>query len=143
MSVKTNKRPGKETRKRPNGVEDDDSTPAAKRQYTETDQKLAKLYEQLATNNEKVRLNTAKELLQELSPNDELDVELAGKALKRLLRGLCSNREAARAGFFITLTELIRQIYAKDDPFMKLNDLIELAKDTTYLTDNANGQVSA
>jgi DNA polymerase phi len=133
---------GRSNRKRFNDEEDDDSIPATKRQYTDTDKKLARLYEELADNSSNVRIQAAKELLQELSQNGQLKQEASDKALKRLLRGLCSSRESARSGFFITLTELIRQIYAAENPFIQLPELVALAKDYTHSSGQNSGQVS-
>jgi DNA polymerase phi len=131
-------------RKRPNRrvEDDDDGRPAAKRQFTETDQKLARLYEQLADNSLEVRIRAAKELLEITSPGGVPDEENAKKPLTRLIRGLCSGREAARAGFFMTLTELVRQMYAQEEPFMELKDLVKLIRSSTDAVDSGVGQVS-
>ena len=142
MPFHSGHRSGKGHKKRPDFELEDDSTPASKRQYTESDQKLAKLYDQLADEVADVRLKAAKSLFEELSPNGQLNPEASEKALKRLIRGLCSSRKAARAGFSITLTELIRQIYSKDDPFISLMNLVELMKDCTRSIGSVPGQVS-
>lgn len=90
---------------------------AAKRRklvYTDQDIKLAAIYEGLAHELRDTRLDAAKQLLLELSPIHEISSECLERVLNRLVRGLCSSRKAAQFGFFVALTELLRQIYNTD-----------------------------
>jgi len=117
------------------------------RHYSEQDRKLASFYESLSDESNDVRIKAAKNLLLELQPQ-----KISGKAniietvLKRLIRGLCSGRKAARFGFFIALTELLRTLYGEDSkysedkmpPFEKIPELIE---DLTQAESNVAGQV--
>jgi DNA polymerase phi len=85
------------------------------RHYTEEDQKLASIYERLADDSNEVRIQAAQDLLHELSPKEgNVNEKAIGIALRRLIRGLCSGRKAARFGFFIALTELLRALYGTD-----------------------------
>lgn len=82
-----------------------------RRKYTEQDSKLAKLYENLANEVTNVRLQAAKDLVLELASDKKPSLETIEKVLVRLIKGLCSSRKAARLGFFVALTEILRQIY--------------------------------
>ena len=78
------------------------------RTYTQEDATFAKIYEDLAHEVGKVRLDAAKLLLTKLSSDPLPDAEVFEKVLKRLVRGLCSSRKAARSGFFVAFTEYLR-----------------------------------
>lgn len=73
-------------------------------EYTEQDKKLAALYNDLADDVKTTRLKAAAELVRTVSG----DVQRIDGALTRLIRGLCSSRKAARAGFSIALSEVFR-----------------------------------
>jgi DNA polymerase phi len=123
-------------------------TQKKRRAFTEQDQKLAKLYNDLADNSNEVRLNAATELLLELSPAKEPNPDVIDKVLRRLLRGLCSGRKAARYGFFIALTELLRQLFSVDSKYHgegmpQLNGLLLMVDETTKSDGQASGQVRA
>jgi len=74
-------------------------------EYTGTDAKLASFYNDLSDDVKSVRLKAAAELIRTLSGADP---EGLNKALTRLIKGLCSSRKAARSGFSVALTELLR-----------------------------------
>ncbi|KAK8206195.1 DNA polymerase phi-domain-containing protein [Phyllosticta capitalensis] len=123
----------------------DASTGAQKRrrQYTEQDAKLASMLERLADEATETRLAAAKELVLMLS--DEPSADVANKALTRLIRGLCSPRKAARSGFFIALSETLRQLYGpsrKEIPDFEpnLHGLIKLVAELTKTEGRASGQ---
>ncbi|KAI9680273.1 MAG: DNA-directed DNA polymerase [Bathelium mastoideum] len=78
------------------------------RLYTQEDAVFAKIYQDLAHEVGDVRLDAAKTLLDKLSSESAPDAEVFAKVLKRLIRGLCSSRKAARSGFFVALTEYFR-----------------------------------
>lgn len=90
-------------------AEDSSIKQKRRRQFTEHDEKFARIYENLADDSPTVRLAAAKSLLAELSPEDAPNSEIIQKVLRRLIRGLCSGRKSARYGYFIGLTELLRQ----------------------------------
>ncbi|RMZ92194.1 hypothetical protein DV736_g569, partial [Chaetothyriales sp. CBS 134916] len=76
------------------------------------DPRLVQIYDQLADEKEFKRLKAATQLLQKLQ-NESTTQEDVERALRRLFRGLCSARKAARQGFSVTLTELLAQLAAK------------------------------
>jgi hypothetical protein len=124
----------------------DSLPPKRQRQVSELDQQLAKLYENLADDVSAVRLKAAKELLIELSPDKKLAPEVFHKVFNRLIRGLCSGRKAARYGFFVAFTELLRQIYKDDSSYgagglLSLNDLVSLVIKLTQTEGKTVGQV--
>ena len=85
----------------------DTTHPSRKRrvEYTETDAKLASFYNGLSDDVKSVRLRAAADLIRTLS---DAEPEKLDKALNRLIRGLCSSRKAARSGFSVALTEVLR-----------------------------------
>jgi hypothetical protein len=122
------------------GVEED-NTPADKREYNETDQKLGKIYAQLADNSTDLRIEAGKQLLLELG-KIKTNREDILKAFKRLFRGLCSGRDSARSGFFMILTALIRDVFEDENPVIQASELVTMAEETTHIGGNASGQVS-
>ena len=86
-----------------------DDAPAKKpRAYTREDAEFAKIYEDLANEVGKTRFDATSALLAKLSSNPAPEPDTFAKILKRLIRGLCSSRKAARSGFFIALTEFLQ-----------------------------------
>jgi DNA polymerase phi len=116
-----------------------------KRQYTEQDLKLAKIYNDLADERTDIRIKAAKDFVTEFAPEREPSGALIEKSLTRLIRGLCSGRKAARPGFFIALSELLRQFYRSKEI---LNDVPDLGKvivkidELTELDGGVDGPVS-
>ncbi|KAH7119041.1 DNA polymerase phi-domain-containing protein [Dendryphion nanum] len=76
---------------------------------------ISKLLADLAADSDEVRLKAAKDIIVRLSPKNNPSAEAVEQALKRLVRGLCSPHKAARVGFCITLTELLRQVFGHKD----------------------------
>jgi DNA polymerase phi len=119
-----------------------------RRQINADDIKLSKLYDDLAAESDDIRLEAAKQIIVKFSPANQPSVEATEKVLHRLVRGLCSQRKAARFGFCVTLTELLRQFFGKDaTPILGLNmdvdGVIQLVEDETKVEGNVPGQVSA
>lgn len=87
--------------------EDDSIHPSRKRrvEYTETDAKLASLYNNLSDEVKSVRLQAAADLIRTLKTSN---ASVYDRAVTRLVRGLCSSRKASRSGFFVALTEVFR-----------------------------------
>jgi DNA polymerase phi len=81
-----------------------------KRQVTTEKLQLYKLYEDLAAESDEVRLEAAKQLILKFSPESEPAAADVQEVLNRLIKGLCTQRKAARFGFCVTLTELLRQL---------------------------------
>lgn len=118
-----------------------------RREQSNADTQLVEVYEDLANENEEVRLKAAQSLLSRFSPENSPANEEVLKTLKRLIRGLCSGRKAARLGFSVALTELLVQLLGpvkKDAPSLGLSiaELIDLLKEQTSIGGNVSGQVS-
>lgn len=93
------------SRKRPRDTDHEGSAQAVKRRkdYTEEDAKLAKLYDELSSELQRVQLDAAASLVEHYVQHDR-----SSSVLIRLIRGLCSSRKAARLGFFTALVEVLR-----------------------------------
>ena len=103
---------GSKNRKRELQVENVEEAPVKRRkQLGEEYSKLAKLYEDLAAESDEVRFEAAKQLIVKFSPESKPAAKDVETALIRLIKGLCSQRKAARVGFSLTLTELLRQLF--------------------------------
>ena len=127
------------------GAAADSSTPKRKRQFTEKDQKLAKIYNDLADERNNVRIQAAIELVAEFSADQEPSGEFIERTLARLIKGLCSGRKAARVGFSIALSELLRQFYCSETKLSSVPDLGKLIVKLSELTElegSVTGQVS-
>jgi DNA polymerase phi len=84
--------------------------PSRKRRldYSQADAQLAKIYNDLADDVQAVRIKAAGEVIRNLSAKSDHQIERIEKAIARLIKGLCSGRKAARLGFSIALSEVIR-----------------------------------
>jgi hypothetical protein len=141
-------KPQKRSRESAPGAREDGTPVKRRRQVNEDQLKLSKLYEDLAAESDDVRFEAAKQLIVRFSPESKpaaKDVELA---LIRLIKGLCSQRKAARVGFSLTLTELLREIFgSKEDVIEGLDldvaSLIKLVEEKTKVEGNVPGRVSA
>ncbi|OCK79185.1 hypothetical protein K432DRAFT_300397 [Lepidopterella palustris CBS 459.81] len=116
-----------------------------RRQYTEADSKLAELYENLASEIKDVRMKAAKDIIQQLSPESGPSSEAVKKALIRLIRGLCSNRKAARFGFFVAFTEILRQLFSTEGNQIEgldisVGSIIDLVTERTKPEARVSGQ---
>ncbi|KAF2402330.1 hypothetical protein EJ06DRAFT_528437 [Trichodelitschia bisporula] len=124
----------------------DSGSSKRRRQYTEQDSRLAKIYANLADENHRTRIQAAKELVVELNPDKIDDGNVVDRALTRLIRGLCSGRKAARLGFSIALTEVVRQLYdgvhtePKVSGAYSMSRLLELIEERTQPEGDVAGQ---
>ncbi|KKY23009.1 putative dna polymerase [Phaeomoniella chlamydospora] len=82
-----------------------------KRDGDEATLSLVEVYNNLADEDEITRLRAAQSLLEKFSDPEAATSDQVSTALRRLIRGLCSNRKAARIGFSIALTEFLSQIF--------------------------------
>jgi DNA polymerase phi len=119
-----------------------------RRQVNEEQLKLSKLYEDLSAESDEVRFEAAKQLIVKFSPGSNPAAKDVENALVRLIKGLCSQRKAARVGFSLTLTELLREIFgSKEDVIENLDldvtSLIKLVEEKTKVEGNVPGRVSA
>ena len=117
-----------------------------RREPPSTDSRLIEIYEDLANEKEDIRLKAAESLLSIHAYENEPSSEQLYKALKRLLRGLCSGRKAARLGFSVALTELLVQLLGPDKEHvvgfdLTIVGLIRLLEEQTRVTGNVSGQV--
>lgn len=141
-------KPQKRSRESAPDTREDGAPVKRRRQVNEEQLKVSRLYEDLAAESDDVRFEAAKQLIVKFSPRSNpvaKDVELA---LIRLIKGLCSQRKAARVGFSLTLTELLREIFgSKEDVIEGLEldvaSLIKLVEEKTKVEGNVPGRVSA
>ncbi|KLJ12805.1 DNA polymerase phi subunit [Blastomyces silverae] len=88
-----------------------------RREPVNVDVKLVEIYEDLANENDEIRLKAAQRLVSRFTPDQNPTDEQIEKTLQRLFRGLCSGRKAARIGFSIALTETLSQVFSSSrDP---------------------------
>ncbi|ODH48524.1 hypothetical protein GX48_05393 [Paracoccidioides brasiliensis] len=83
-----------------------------RREPVNVDVKLVEIYEDLANENDEIRLKAAQDLVSRFTPDQNPMDEQIEKNLQRLFRGLCSGRKAARIGFSIALTETLAQVFS-------------------------------
>jgi DNA polymerase phi len=113
------------------------------REVTAPDTRLIEIYDDLANEDEEIRLKAAHALLSQFSSKDTT-IEQRKTILKRLFRGLCSGRKAARLGFSIALTEFLSQVFLPyiDDQKINASEIIDLLESQTAVEGSTSGQVS-
>jgi len=123
----------------------EESKPAAKRHqsYSEADFALGKVFENLADDVRATRLHASQQLLSIISTSDGTK---SRKILTRLIRGLCSNRKAARLGFVITLTEVLAIVCGSHEVVgsseIDLSDVLDEVGNLTVLDSKSSNQVT-
>lgn len=107
------------------------------------DTQLIEIYDDLANENEEIRLGAAHTLLLKFASPDSTSHQKIKTILQRLFRGLCSSRKAARLGFSIALTEFLAQIfqYPIEQTGLTRNDVLEILDKQTILEGSTSGQV--
>lgn len=107
------------------------------------DVQLVEIYEDLADENEEIRLRAAHTLLSKFAWPGSSSQEKIKTILKRLFRGLCSSRKSARLGFSVALTEFLAQIfqYPVEERGLSENDILQTLRKQTIPDGNASGQV--
>lgn len=140
MGAKSLKRDREQTQQEP----DVEAPPKRRREAGDT--QLSKLYEELAAESDETRLEAAKQIIVKFSPENEPSAPAVEKALNRLILGLCSARKAARFGFCVTLTELLRSLFREQEDTLRaldldLNGIISLVVDKTKVEGNVPGKV--
>ena len=118
------------------------------RNYTAADAELAKIFDALSSDESKGRLQAASNLVQRCS--NAASGEADGQAdylehrrslqhvLARLIRGLCSRRKAARHGYYVALTEILR---GNSGYIWLCQESVNLVKDNTKPDLGASNQV--
>ncbi|EXJ64237.1 hypothetical protein A1O7_00573 [Cladophialophora yegresii CBS 114405] len=92
----------------------------SKKRKREVDVELVKVYNDLADEQENVRLAAAHTLLTKAYKPGVTSNEQTKTILTRLFRGLCSSRKSARLGFSIALTELLSQLASTRDSLQNI-----------------------
>ena len=115
-----------------------------KREQDEISVSLVGVYNDLADLNETTRIEAAQTLLEKFSDPSLTTPEQITTALKRLLRGLCSSRKAARIGFSIALTEFLSQVFSFSETQRGINksQVVQLLDEQTAPSDSVSRQVS-
>jgi DNA polymerase phi len=121
--------------------------PKRAKTYTEKDSQLAQIFDRLSHEVEKERFDAVRELLQVVSPEKSPEAPVVERIIRRLIRGLCSSRKAARLGFVIALSEVLRQTFdTKNETVLGLGLTVEqvvgLVVDSTKPDGDVGGQVS-
>lgn len=106
---------------------------------------LVEIYEDLANVDENIRLKAAQALLTNFVADGKSTGEQLNEIVRRLLRGLCSGRKAARLGFSVVLTELLIELLGPSGRsvagFQNVLELIETLKNQSQVSSNVSGQV--
>jgi DNA polymerase phi len=117
-----------------------------RREHVSVDVQLVEIYEDLSNEDDEVRLNAAQKLVSRFSSEQNPSEEQIEKALKRLFRGLCSGRKAARIGFSVALTELLTQVFSPSrklpSPNLSVSKVIEILETQSNSEGGTSGQVS-
>ena len=105
--------------------------------------KLVEIYEDLASENDEIRLKAAQALVSQFTPDKTPADEEVQKTLSRLFRGLCSSRKAARIGFSIALTEVLAQVFGKREVSLgvDVNGVLGVWENVSNATGGESGQV--
>ena len=120
-----------------------------KRSIHDIDTDLVEIYEDLANEDNEVRLKSAKLLCTQYFPRNVFDRRRTIEIVRRLIRGLCSGRKAARLGFSVALVEYLSQVSLKEVPsddadgmnVLSVDTLLDLVRSQTKLTGDIAGQV--
>lgn len=140
---------GSKTQKRERDVdqvEKVDEAPAKRRRQSIDDQvKLSKLYVDLAAEEDDIRFEAAKQIIVRFAPENKPAAKDVEEALVRLIKGLCSQRKAARVGFSLTLTEFLRQIFGEKKSEIEgleldVASIIKMVEDKTKPKGNVPGK---
>ena len=116
-----------------------------RREQRAVDVELVDIYEDLANVDEDIGLKAAQALLTNFVANGKSTGEQLNEIVRRLLRGLCSGRKAARLGFSVVLTELLIELLGPNGmgvaEFHNVSELIETLKKQSHVSGNVSGQV--
>lgn len=135
-----------------------------RREPVNVDVQLVEIYEDLANEKEEIRLKGALALVSRFAPSSSSETTNGKKGqngeeedaapvksdssadlekvLRRLFRGLCSGRKAARLGFSIALTELLSVTSEVEDIDAHVGKIIALWEAQTAAAGGVVGQVS-
>ncbi|KAL8941685.1 MAG: hypothetical protein Q9216_002098 [Gyalolechia sp. 2 TL-2023] len=115
-----------------------------RREQSGIDVQLVEIYEDLASENGEIRLKAAHAFLTKFSQDNNTSSDQLAEAVRRLLRGLCSGRKAARLGFSVTLTELLSQRWGSPPVDgageLQLSELVDVLIKQSETTGKVSGQ---
>lgn len=116
-----------------------------RREQPAIDVQLVEIYEDLANVDENIRLKAAQALLTNFVADGKSTGEQLNEIVRRLLRGLCSGRKAARLGFSVVLTEFLTELLGPSGRgvagLQNVFELIETLKKQSQVSGNVSGQV--
>lgn len=117
-----------------------------RREQVSANAQTVEIFEDLANEDEEIRLKAAKDLLSISSYKNHPGIEQLNRILQRLVRGLCSGRKAARLGFSVALTEFLVQLFGPgkeylEGSFPNIPGIIGGLEDHTRIGGNVSGQV--
>lgn len=117
------------------------------RETRDVNVQMVEIYDDLANENEEIRIKAALALVSKLSTDKALTGGQVERVVNRLFRGLSSGRKAARIGFSIALTESLSQLLGAERtvfPGLKLDvsRVLDLLEEQTRGEGNVSGQVS-
>ena len=116
-----------------------DATTTAPSKRPKVDAGLAKIWENLADEDEEIRLHAAYDLATKHC--NSTDLENARIIARRLFRGVCSSRKSARLGFYLALVGALSE---KGKPFgtteLSLSEVISLLETQTTPEPGTSGQ---
>lgn len=111
-----------------------------------TDTQLIEIYEDLANLDGNIRIKAAHRLLTTFIAGHGAHETQVHTILKRLLRGLCSGRKAARLGFSVALTECLIALFGSSEQnassFYDISGILQILEDQTQVSKGSSGQVS-
>ena len=106
------------------------------------DTELVEIYDDLAHQDEQIRLKAAHRLLTNFSNRSKSSLDQHWAILKRLFRGLCSSRKAARLGFSVAATELLSLVFSSyvQERTIETSEIVDLLEKETIVEGNVSGQ---
>ncbi|KAL8908419.1 MAG: hypothetical protein Q9207_000838 [Kuettlingeria erythrocarpa] len=115
-----------------------------RREPSSIDTRLIEIYEDLANEDQEIRIKAASALLSKFCTENDNSEEQLLRVVQRLIRGLCSGRKAARIGFSVALTELLSQRWGQSHingaEYKQISDLIDNLVDQTEVSGKISGQ---
>ena len=115
------------------------------REQPNVDVELIEIFEDLANEDGEIRIKAAGALLSKTSYENHPSTQQLDKILRRLVRGLCSGRKAARLGFSVALAEFLDQILGSSNGYTAIgnvSDIVAIIQKETQLVGNVSGQVT-
>ena len=117
-----------------------------RREPVNAQSRKVEIFEDLAHEDVEIRLKAAKSLLSSVSDDKNPARSDVETIVKRLIKGLCSSRKAARFGYAIALTELLLQLWGPDATQgeqlkLSISDILTLVENQTEIGGNVPSEV--